>query len=139
MNRPCILLADDNSNVLHLARQVLSTEFTVAASVCDGATVLKEVPTLHPDVVVLDISMGESNGIEVARVLRERGCSAKILFLTVHQSLDYVEAALAVGASAYVIKSRMNSDLVPAIRAACSGRLFLSQPLFLPKPEGAGK
>jgi DNA-binding NarL/FixJ family response regulator len=79
--------------------------------------------------------MGDSNGIEIARSLRERGCNAKILFLTVHQSLDYVQAALAVGASAYVIKSRMNSDLVPAVRAACSGRLFVSQPLMLSKGE----
>lgn len=133
MNRPCILLADDNSAMLGLACRVVSTEFTIAASVNDGATVLKEVPTLHPDIIVLDISMGDSNGIEVARRLRESGCDAKILFLTVHQSSDYVQAALAVGASAYVIKSRMKSDLVPAIRAACSGRLFVSQPLTVPK------
>ena len=133
MNRPCILLADDNSMILHQACRVLDGEFTVAASVRDGTTVLKEVPALHPDVIVLDISMGDSNGIEVARRLRESGCDAKILFLTVHQSLDYVQAALAVGASAYVIKSRMKSDLVPAIRAACSGRLFVSQPLTIPK------
>jgi DNA-binding NarL/FixJ family response regulator len=129
MNRPCILLADDNSTILHHARRILSTEFTVAASVTDGMSVLKEVPAIHPDIVVLDISMGEPNGIEVARRLRESGCIAKILFLTVHQNMDYVQAALAAGASAYVIKSRMNSDLVPAIRAACSGRVFVSQPL----------
>jgi DNA-binding NarL/FixJ family response regulator len=133
MNRPCILLADDNSTILHHARRILSTEFTVAASVTDGTSVLKEVPAIHPDIVVLDISMGEPNGIEVARRLRESGCIAKILFLTVHQNMDYVQAALAAGASAYVIKSRMNSDLVPAIRAACSGRVFVSQPLSVPR------
>jgi DNA-binding NarL/FixJ family response regulator len=132
MNRPCILLADDNSTILHLARRVLNTEFTVVASVSDGRTVLSQVSTLNPDVIVLDISMGEPNGIEVALRLRESGCTAKILFLTIHQSLDYVQAALAAGASAYVIKSRMNSDLVPAIRAACSGRLFVSQLLAAP-------
>jgi len=129
MNRPCILLADDNSSILQLARRLLNTEFTVVSSLSDGRTVLSEVQNLHPDIIVLDISMGEPNGIEVARSLRESGCSAKILFLTVHQSLDYVQAALAAGACAYVIKSRMNSDLVPAVRAACSGRLFVSQPL----------
>src|SRR5690348_16354852 len=138
MNRPCILLADDNSMILHLARRTLSTEFTVAASLKDGATVLKEVPTIQPDIIVLDISMGEPNGNEVARRLRESGCSAKILLLTVHQTLDYVQAALAAGASAYVIKSRMNSDLVPAIKAACSGRLFVSQPLSVPGECDAG-
>jgi len=129
MNRPCILLADDNSAILHLARSVLKEEFTVAGSVRDGRTVLREVPNLNPDVVVLDISMGEPNGIEVARRLRESGCHAKILFLTVHQSLDYVHAALDAGASAYVIKSRMNSDLIPAIKAVCSGKLYVSHPL----------
>jgi len=132
MNRPCILLADDNSAMLHLARRVLSEEFTIAASVNDGATVLKEVPILHPDIIVLDISMGEPNGIEVARKLRESGCTAKILFLTIHQSRDYVQAALETGASAYVIKSRMNRDLLPAVKAACSGRIFLSPPLSVP-------
>ena len=131
MNRPCILLADDNSAILHIARRVLNPEFTVAASVNDGLSVLREVPTVHPDVIVLDISMGEPNGIEVARRLRQSGCTAKILFLTVHQSADYVYAALAAGASAYVIKSRLNRDLVPAVKAACSGQLFLSHPLSL--------
>jgi len=138
MNRPCILLADDNSTIHDLARRVLKEDFTIAASVMDGTSVLKEVPTLHPDVIVLDISIGSPNGIEVARRLREAGCDAKIVFLTVHQSLDYVQAALAAGASAYVSKSRMNSDLVPAIRAACSGRLFVSQLLSLPRECDAG-
>jgi DNA-binding NarL/FixJ family response regulator len=132
MNRPCILLADDNSTILHLARRVLSTEFTVAASVRDGMSVLEVVSSLHPDLIVLDISMGDPNGIEVARRLRESGCRAKILFLTVHQSLDYLQAALAAGASAYVIKSRMNSDLLPAIRAARMGHFFVSPPLTVP-------
>ena len=138
MNRPCILLADDNSAILHLARRVLREEFTVAGSVRDGRSLLQEVPALHPDVVVLDISMGEPNGIEVARRLRETGCDAKILFLTVHQSLDYVHAALDAGASAYVIKSRMNSDLVPAIKAVCSGKLFVSRPLSVDKEYDVG-
>ena len=137
MNRPCILLADDNSKILHTARRVIGSEFIVAASVTDGITVLAEVAALQPDVIVLDISMGEPNGIEVARRLRENGCTAKILFLTVHQSLDYVQAALGAGASAYVIKSRMNRDLVPAIRAACSGQFFVSQPLTVPKEWAA--
>ena len=137
MDRPCILLADDNSNIIHLARRVLNEEFTVAASVNDGMSVIKEAPGLQPDVIVLDISMGEPNGIEVARSLRQSGCRAKILFLTVHQSLDYLQAALAAGASAYVIKSRMNSDLVPAIKAVCSGHFFVSQPLYLPREFNA--
>jgi DNA-binding NarL/FixJ family response regulator len=137
MDRPCILLADDNSAMLCVARRVLNGEFTVAAFVKDGTSVLKEVPALDPDVIVLDISMGEPNGFEVARRLRACGCKAKILFLTVYQSPDYVHAAIAAGASAYVIKSRLNSDLVPAIRAACSGHFFVSQPLTIPK-EDAG-
>ena len=138
MNRPCVLLADDNPAILHLARRILRTEFTVAASVKDGMAVLRKAPALQPDIIILDISMGEPNGIEVARRLRESGCPAKILFLTVHQSIDYVEAALAAGASAYVIKSRLNSDLLPAVAAACSGGSFLSYPLAVARDRDVG-
>jgi DNA-binding NarL/FixJ family response regulator len=117
---------------------VLSPEFTVAASVRNGAAVLKEVPIVHPDIIVLDISMGQPNGIEVARQLKESGCSAKILFLTVHQSVEYLQAALDAGGSAYVIKSRLNDDLLPAVRAVSSNCLFISPTIKLCESEIEG-
>jgi DNA-binding NarL/FixJ family response regulator len=66
------------------------------------------------------------NGIETATRLIESGSNAKIVFLTIHEDLDFVQAALKTGASGYVIKRRMVSDLRLAIREALAGRIFIS-------------
>jgi DNA-binding NarL/FixJ family response regulator len=86
---------------------------------------------LRPDVIILDISMGQTSGIDIARVLRDSGCSAKIIFLTVHEDRDYVNAAIGAGGAAYVMKSRLSLDLFAAIRAVLSNRLFLSSSLMV--------
>jgi len=66
------------------------------------------------------------NGIEAARQLTASGARAKIVFLTVHADEDYVREAQAAGGLGYVVKSRLASDLAPALRAALAGRAFVS-------------
>jgi DNA-binding NarL/FixJ family response regulator len=130
VQRASILLADDNSAVLNHVAKTLEEDYDILATMKDGASVLRDGPRLRPDVIVLDISMGEPNGIDVARQLRDSGCDSKIIFLTVHQDPDFVRAALGAGASGYVIKSRLGLDLVSAIHAALAGKLFVSAPLL---------
>jgi len=125
-----VLVADNNSAVLDHVAKVLSTDYDVVAAVKDGTTVLSEFPRLNPDVIVLDISMGELSGIDVARRLRDSGCNSKIIFLTVHEDADFVSAAMGVGASAYVIKSRLSVDLISAIHAVLANKLFVSPSLL---------
>jgi len=125
-----VLVADNNSAVLDHVAKVLSTDYDVVAAVKDGTTVLSEFPRLNPDVIVLDISMGELSGIDVARRLRDSGCNSKIIFLTVHEDADFVSAAMGVGASAYVIKSRLGVDLISAIHAVLANKLFVSPSLL---------
>ncbi len=120
-----VLIADDSPAVLENIAEMLQEEFVVAAAVPDGNSVVLAVTTLNPDVVVLDISLGDMTGFDVARRLREMKCPAKIVFLTVHESLDFVQAAIAVGASGYVFKSRADADLVDAVNAAFRGEEFL--------------
>ncbi len=126
-----ILLADDNCAVLDHVGKMLKKEnsYRVLASVVDGRAVLREYIRLRPDVIILDISFGTLSGIDIARQLRDAGCSAKIIFLTVHEDSDYVNAAIGAGGSAYVIKSRLNLDLLRAIKAALSNKLFVSSSL----------
>jgi DNA-binding NarL/FixJ family response regulator len=81
---------------------------------------------LKPDVIVTDISMPVLNGIEAANQLNEAGCTSKIIFLTVHSDPDFVRTCLATGAFGYVVKSRVATDLLPAIHEALAGRLFIS-------------
>ncbi len=104
---------------------MLQDEFVIAAAVPDGNSVLQQVSAVSPDVVVLDISLGDMTGFDVARRLREMNCRARIVFLTVHESADFVHAAVALGACGYVFKSRASADLADAIMAASRGEEFL--------------
>jgi len=108
---------------------MLASSFQIVAAVSDGQIVLREAARLRPDVTVLDISMPGMSGIDVAHRLRESGSLTKVVFLTVHEDSDFVEAALAAGGSAYVIKYSLGTDLIPAIEAALSGKLFVSPSL----------
>ncbi len=120
-----VLIADDSPAVLENVVEMLREDFVVAAAVPNGCSVVQEVAKLNPDVVVLDISLGDITGFEVARRLREMNCPARIVFLTVHESADFVRAAVELGVSGYVFKSRASLDLADAIKAASRGEEFL--------------
>lgn len=119
-----LMLADDNPLVLELVEQMLKRQFVITGTFTDGESVLQEVWTLKPDVVILDVSMGDPNGFEVARRLKEMNCPTKVVFLTVHEDLDFVRAAVGVGAFGYVCKSSINHDLVDAIHSVSVNKLF---------------
>ena len=125
-----ILLADDNSAVLDQVSRMLAKDYEIVAAVKEGYEVVQECLRLKPDVIVLDISMGEVSGIDLARELRDCGCRSKIVFLTVHEDYDFVNAAIGSGASAYVVKSRLGADLMLGIEAAAAEKLFVSSNLM---------
>ena len=129
MTKSSVLLADDNPAILEHVSKMLTDQFEVVGAVPDGETVLRDYVGLHPDVIVLDISMGRLSGIEVARRLRAGGCDSRIVFLTVHEGQDFVSAALDAGGSAYVVKSRLMDDLKQAITSALAGKVFVSASL----------
>jgi DNA-binding NarL/FixJ family response regulator len=126
LNRVRVLLADDHEAFLAIEAQLLEQEFDVIEKVGDGLTSLEAVARLKPDILVLDISMPVMNGIEAAQHLHASGSPVKIVFLSVHDDPDYLRAALAVGALGYVIKCRIASDLLPALREASAARSFVS-------------
>jgi len=123
---PSLLLADDNPALLETLIEMLEPSYRVAAALCNGASVLREVPALCPDLVILDISLGDLTGFEVARRLKDTGCPAKIIFLSVHEDIDFVNAAFDLGASGYVFKSRITADLTKAIDTVFNGGQFAS-------------
>ena len=136
MPETSILLADDNSFILDHVRHTLEREheFKILAAVSDPDVVLRECVRLKPDVIVLDISMGEQSGINLAMQLRDSGNLSKIVFLTVHEDHDFLNAAIGAGGSAYVVKSRLSADLVRAINAVLDGKLFVSANLLQNEP-----
>lgn len=128
-SRKRILLADDNPAILDLVVEILRRDYEVIGAVSDGNSVLLSAESLRPDVLVLDISMGAVSGIELARLLLEQGFTGKIVFLTVHEDPDFLRAAIGAGGSAYVVKTRLDIDLLPAIRETLRGRFFVSSSL----------
>ncbi len=129
MNRPRVLLADDYLMMREKVTWLLESEFDIIGAVTDGEALLKEATELDPDIVILDITMPGLPGIEAARRLRKAGSHAKIVFLTVHEDPDYVRESLWAGALGYVVKRRLASDLLIAMREVLEGRLFISPPI----------
>jgi CheY-like chemotaxis protein len=121
-----VLLVDDNEAVLARAAAVLKAYCVVVGAVKDGPAAVEAATALRPDVVVLDIWMPGMNGFEVAARLRAVGCPAEVVFLTVHEDKEFVVAAKAAGGIGYVVKPRLASDLVVAVREARAHRPFVS-------------
>jgi len=125
-NRRRVLLADDHPLVLQRVKAFLQPTFDVVGVAHDGLEMIEQTKRLNPDVIVADISMPGVDGIAAAHRLQEMGAKITIVFLTIHESPEFVEACLAEGALGYVVKAHMKRDLIPAIEAALSGQSFVS-------------
>ncbi len=124
-NTARVVLVDDNRELLKIAEQIVQNEFTVAAGFNDGLEFLAEVERLAPDVAVLDITLQGMSGLEIANELSKLRTPPKVIFLTIHEELEFVRAVIAEGAMGYVFKSRMATDLNPAIHSVLMGERFL--------------
>ena len=129
--RPRVLLADDHPAMLALTAAALAGEYLVVGSVGDGHSLLSEAERLQPDVIVLDITMPRLDGIQAAPQLLRLPHPARLVFLTVHEDADFARAALDAGGLGYVLKARLASDLLPAIREALLGCRFVSPTISL--------
>lgn len=133
--RPRVLVADDHQALLDRVVSMLEQDFRVIGAVTDGARLVEAEAALHPDVLVVDISMPGMSGLEAAERIRSRGSHAAVVCLTAHVERGLVEAALDAGALGYVVKTSLAHDLVPAIRAALEGRRFISLALVPSDPR----
>lgn len=121
-----IVAADNSKPMLDKIVLMLQSDFEVVATAADGGAALEMIQLLKPDIAVLDISMPNMTGIEVADELKNNGSEVKVLILTVHDDPDYVRAVLNAGAAAYVLKSHMAVDLKAALSAVIAGKIFIS-------------
>ena len=124
MERARILVVDDHEEVRNAIVRLLNQQFEVLDAVEDGQTFLEAVDRLKPDVCVLDISMPNMSGIEVAHRIKQSDSQIRVVFVTLHDDFDFRTAALATGAEGYVTKARMGGDLLFAVNEALAGRKF---------------
>lgn len=121
---PRVLLVDDSSDVRARAAIVLAAGCTVVGSVSDGAAAIEAAHTLAPEVIVLDISMPDMDGFELAKRLRTAGSQAALVFLTVYEEEEFEAVARTVGGVQYVRKSRLALDLLRAVISTRERRPF---------------
>lgn len=123
MKRPRVLLADDYPGfIAAIGRLLAQHDCEVVGSVEDGARLLEEAARLQPDVIVLDLHMPTMNGIDACRELTRTIPRTRIIVLTAEDDAVVRKVVLACGASAFIEKQAVGTDLVPAVRKAFGGQ-----------------
>ena len=122
-----IFLADDHGVLRAGLRALLNAEsdLEVIGEAASGDEVLRLAAELQPDIVLLDLNMPGPGGIEVTRRLRELLPETRVLVLTVHEDEGLLREAIDSGASGYIIKRAVESELINAIRAVARGELYI--------------
>jgi DNA-binding NarL/FixJ family response regulator len=122
-----VLLADDHEAILAKVRALLGDDFDIVNAVSNGRDAVMEAQRLRPDILIIDISMPVLNGLEAVSQLRSFSSETKVVILTVHEDPEFVSAALHLGASGYVVKEQIATDLVPAIHECLQGGNYISK------------
>jgi DNA-binding NarL/FixJ family response regulator len=115
-----LLCVDDSPDMLEILVDLLQPQFTIVGALSSGASVLEAATALNPDIVLMDVDLGDMSGFVVAKQLRSSGCPASVVFLSVHESIDFIRAAKDLGAAGYVCKSQITRDLVKTLHTAAS-------------------
>jgi DNA-binding NarL/FixJ family response regulator len=122
-----VLLVDDHETVRQGLRLLLDTQpdIEVVGEAGSGTSALERAQALRPNVVVMDVTMPEMNGLEATRSLRARGIETAVVALTRHEDEAYVQEMLGAGASGYVLKQSPSTELLRAGRTAAAGQRYL--------------
>jgi len=143
-----VMLVDDHAGLRHALRSLIDChpDIRVVAEAENGLSALKLLKRISPDIVLMDGSMPDMNGIETTRRLKRIQPNAKIIGLSVYAESAYLEEMIAAGASGYVLKARAAQDVVTAIRLVNEGRTYFDPAVprrpetkAIQKSSGAGK
>lgn len=128
MKKIRILLADDHVLVRDGMKTLLKdvNDFSVVGEAADGLEVVKKVEELLPDIVTMDISMPNMNGLETIDVIHRRFPKTKILVLTMHENEEYAHRVYKSGAGGYILKNSDKKEFIHAIRMVHKGERFFS-------------
>jgi DNA-binding NarL/FixJ family response regulator len=125
-HRARILIADDHVLVAEACKSLLEPEFDIVGMVADGRALLQAASELRPDVVILDISMPQLNGLDAGEQVKQKNRATKLIYLTMIQGPDVAAEAFRRGASGYVLKHCSAEELIVAVRRVLRGDSYLS-------------
>jgi DNA-binding NarL/FixJ family response regulator len=122
-----LLLADDHAILSAGLRALLGyyDDMEIVGEASNGTEAVELVAELRPDVVLMDIAMPGLNGVEATRLIREQYPHTRVLVLSQHGERQYVLAVLQAGASGYILKRALGSDLLEALRTVAGGETYL--------------
>ncbi|MHB1653870.1 MAG: response regulator [Desulfitobacteriaceae bacterium] len=122
-----ILLGDDHAVLRAGLKVLLNTEsdMEVIGEAADGLEVIAKTAQLHPDLVLLDLTMPRMNGLDCIDALLREQADLKILILTMHDDEEYLKAVIRAGAKGYVLKKAADVELLSAIRTVSNGEMFI--------------
>jgi DNA-binding NarL/FixJ family response regulator len=126
MKRARIILADDHALLLDTLKALLEPEFEVVGTFAEGQALVEAAPVLNPDLIVLDLSMPNMNGLNAGQRLKQLLPAVKLIYLTMNQDPDMAAEAFRLGASGYVLKHSAASELVKALREALRGGSYVA-------------
>jgi DNA-binding NarL/FixJ family response regulator len=126
MTRTRVLFADDHAILIDALINVVGSAFEFVGAAHNGRCAIELARQTRPDVIVMDISMPELNGIDAARILRKEVSSAKLLFLTMYTDLPLLQEAFRAGASGYLLKACGVEEFVSAVQSVACGRTYIS-------------
>jgi len=123
-----VVLVDDHLMFRLGMKKILETseDINVVGEASDGHELLSLLNQVSPQMVILDISMPKISGIEVAREIKKTSPHIKVLILTMHNKIEYLQHALSVGAEGYVLKQDAGTELFVAINSLRSGEIYIS-------------
>ncbi len=121
-----VLVGDDHALVVEGFRQLLEPGYLVAGAAFNGRALVGEAERLRPDIVLVDISMPELNGIEATRQIKKKLPKTKIIIVTMHSDATFLVEALRAGASGYVLMHSSPDQLLEAIEASLKGEVYVS-------------
>ena len=127
MSKIRVLLADDHAILREGLRALLGyyDDVQVVGEAQDGAEAIARVGELQPDIVLMDIAMPAMNGLEATRLICQQYPKTRVLILTQHEDRQYVLPLLQAGASGYVLKRALGTNLITALRTVARGETFL--------------
>ena len=127
-----ILIVDDHPLLRHGLRDVIvhNARYSIVGEAADGEEALSQIETLKPEIVILDIDMPRLNGLETIRAIRNQSHPVKVIILTMYREEDMFNAAMDLGAKAYVLKENAVNDVMAALDAVRADESFVS-PLML--------
>jgi DNA-binding NarL/FixJ family response regulator len=123
-----IVLAEDHTILREGLKALLISQpdLQVVGEASDGREAVRCAEELHPDLMILDLSMPRFNGLEALKEIKRVSAATKVVVLTVHKTEDYVFTALQAGADGYVLKDSTSTELMIAIRSILNGERYLA-------------